>query len=1176
MFRVLASLHLAALLVAVCVAHPGRLLADDSVGQLPRAADGRALNLDLETGDLTDWTAQGDAFAGQPISGDTVAARRPDANSQHDGRYWVGSYERAGDAPQGYLTSAPFKLTERYVSFLVGGGADQANVRVELVRKTGDVEEVIAQAAGETHENMSRVLFDLEKHVGQEIFVRLVDRSSAGWGHINFDDLRLHAAKPSVPLRTVQPADQFTHAGLDPKQAAQAMTVPEGFRVTLYAGEPDVVQPIAQCIDDRGRLWVAEDYSYPFRVPAEQARDRILIFEDTDGDGTHDKRTVFAEKLNLVSGLELGFGGVWVGAAPELLFIPDNNADDVPDGPPQVVLDGWGLQDTHETLNSFTWGPDGWLYGCHGVFTHSAVGKPGTPKDERTAINAGIWRYHPVQKKFEVFAHGTSNPWGVDFDDRGQAFLTACVIPHLYHIIPGGRYQRQAGGHFNRHTYEDIKTIADHVHWLGTTPHGGNNRSDAAGGGHAHAGCMIYLGDSWPAEYRGRLLMNNIHGARINSDQLQPQGSGFVGRHGPDFLLANDSWSQILNLQYGPAGEVYLLDWYDKNQCHRLEKEVHDRTNGRVFCVRFGGPRKVKVNLAQATAAELVQHQLHANDWFVRHARRLLQERGADADTIAALEKIAFEHADETRRLRGLWSLHAVAALDTPRLLRGLGDQSPYVRGWCIQLACQNGPPESSLLARFQELATRDPSPVVRLYLASALGRLPIEPRWDILGPLVQHGGDANDHNLPLMYWYALEPLTATDADRALALAQQSAVPKLLAFAVRRVASEGTDEALRLLIGRLDAERDAAGRQTILGGVSTALKGRRDFKPPENWAAVAEKLRATGGAEIRLAVDLLGVTFGERAAIDSCHRLVNDATAEAGARRQALEALVATRQPKLVAELENLLDDKALQREAIRALAAFDAPDAAGWLLNRYGRLAGEARRDAINSLAARAGTAEALLAAVAEKQIAATDLTADVVRQIRNLKSDKLTEQVTKLWGVVRDSPKDKAEQIERYARLLRSKAPPAPDVRLGRAVFAKTCQQCHKLFDAGGAVGPELTGSNRIDPGYVLSNVLDPSAVMAKEYFPTVLGLADGRVITGIVRAEDDQTLTVLTANETLTIAKGDVEERQQAEKSMMPDDLLKPLGDHEVRSLAAYLASPAQVPLPDGFQTEPAAGK
>src|SRR5262249_43445326 len=390
-----------------------------------------------------------------------------------------------------------------------------------------DTQRVVFRASGIEEENLRRVVVDLNKHMGKEIFIRLVDRHSGHWGHINFDDFRFHETKPNYPPRPVKeplsPPDVYKFAGLPPDKAAQAMTVPEGFDVKLFAGEPDVRQPIAMCLDDRGRVWVAEAYTYPRRHPHpgpvlplkdREKGDRIIIFEDTDGDGKFDKRTVFMDGLNMVSGLEVGFGGVWIGAAPYLLFVPTK--DDRPAGPPQILLDGWGYEDTHETLNSFIWGPDGWLYGCHGVFTHSRVGKPGTPNDKRTPINAGIWRYHPTRHVFEVFAHGTSNPWGVDFDDWGQAFCEACVIPHCFHIIQNARYHRQAGNHFNSHTYADIPTIADHRHYVGPNPHGGNNRSDSAGGGHAHCGTMIYLGGAWPEQYRNQMFMGNIHGRRIN------------------------------------------------------------------------------------------------------------------------------------------------------------------------------------------------------------------------------------------------------------------------------------------------------------------------------------------------------------------------------------------------------------------------------------------------------------------------------------------------------------------------------------------------------------------------------------------------------------------------------------------------------------------------------------
>src|SRR5262245_23646223 len=526
---------LLALFAALAAALPSP--ADEGV--LPTGADGKPLNLDFETGTLKDWTATGTAFSGQPVKGDTVRPRRGDMRSRHQGNYWVGTYERAGDRPQGTLTSVAFKVTHPWASFLVGGGP-HPSTGVELVRK--DTGAVFHRASGLEEEDMKREVVDLAPHQGKEIFIRLVDRHSGHWGHVNFDDFRFHKARPPFPARprAMQP-DVYAHAGLPPKKAAQAMTVPPGFKVTLFAGEPDVRQPIAMCLDDRGRVWVAESYSYPIRRPEKEARDRILIFEDTDGDGVFDKRTVFMEGLNLVSGLEIGFGGVWIGAAPHFLFVPVKPGEDKPAGKPQVLLDGWGYQDTHETLHTFTWGPDGWLYGCHGVFTHSRVGKPGTPDEKRVPINAGIWRYHPTKHVFEVFAHGTSNPWGLDFNDHGQAFCEACVIPHAFHIIQNARYLRQAGGHFNPHTYADIGTIADHFHYVGANPWAGNNRSDSAGGGHAHCGLMCYLGGAWPAEYRGQLFMGNIHGRRLNMDRLQAQGSGYVASRAPDFLLANDA-----------------------------------------------------------------------------------------------------------------------------------------------------------------------------------------------------------------------------------------------------------------------------------------------------------------------------------------------------------------------------------------------------------------------------------------------------------------------------------------------------------------------------------------------------------------------------------------------------------------------------------------------------------
>jgi putative membrane-bound dehydrogenase-like protein len=1262
-------------------APPGQ--AASAPGVLPAGAQGKLLNLDFETGDLRDWTATGDAFQGQPIRGDTVNPRRGDMRSQHAGEYWIGGYERAGDKPQGTLTSSPFTVTHPWASFLVGGGPHEREPCVELVR--ADTKQVFFRASGHEAENMERVVVDTSPHVGKQIFIRLVDRHSGHWGHVNFDDFRFHETRPQVPKQALRsPADVFQFAGLGPEEAARAMTVPEGFKVTLFAGEPDVVQPIAMAIDDRARVWVAEAYSYPTRVPDDQAKDRILIFEDKDGDGRFDERKVFIDKLNLVSGLELGFGGVWVGAAPYLLFIPDKDGDDVPDSEPEILLDGWGYQDTHETLNAFTWGPDGWLYGCHGVFTHSRVGKPSTPDAERVPINAGIWRYHPTRRVFEVFAHGTSNPWGVDFDDYGQCFATACVIPHLYHIVQGGRYERQAGQHFNPHTYDDIKTIADHRHYVGHQwTDADRAKSDSVGGGHAHAGAMIYLGGAWPEKYRGAIFMSNIHGARINMDYLTPSASangqrepagagaddprarrtagrtaerkptvhgaddprspttGFVASHGPDFILTNDLWSQIINLQYGPDGNVYMIDWYDKNQCHRVERDAHDRANGRIFKVSYeGGGQRAEgggsasqgrelvrqsasgvVNSVPSTQhpvlstqyslpcgadlnglsnAELVKLQLHANDWYVRHARRILQERAA-AGRVAPpvhteLEKLAFEHADDTRRLRGLWALHASGGLTHPRLMQALKNSNPQVRAWAVQLAMDQRRPTVSepprerspstiipaataalgvfhgeadtrldLLQELLEMARTDPSPLVRLYIASALQRLPEDQAVTIAGELVGHRADAGDPNLPLMYWYAIEPLAGRDANLLLFYASRFGQP-VLSFMVRRLASDAAPRNLDLLLLRLGEASDEVTQLAFLAGMNQAFTGRRQVPMPARWAAVSKKLAASSSPQVRSLVQKLSVVFGEAAALSELRKLLDDPRAPIAERREALAALLAARDAKLAATLPKLVAEPALRRDALRGLAAYDDPKTADVILGVYPSLGLEEKRDALSTLAARAATARALVAAVAEKKIPMTDLSADVLRQLRNIKDNELSKEIAAVWGSLRETAEDKAREIRRVRGMLAARQAGPEELPRGRAVFAKTCQQCHTLFGVGAKIGPDLTGSNRADLEYLLSNVLDPSAVMAREYQPHLIATTDGRVITGLVLKDDPgaPALTVATANETITLPRSDIDDMKLTDKSMMPDDLLKPLSDDDIRALVAYLASPQQMPM------------
>lgn len=582
---------------------------------------------------------------------------------------------------------------------------------------------------------------------------------------------------------------------LKPADAVAKMAIPEGFEVSVFASEPDIAEPIAFCFDDRGRMWVAENFNYQTRRQhTDKQVSRIQILEDTDGDGVFDKKKTFTDKLTFTSGIACGFGGVFVGSPPNLTFIPDKDGDDKPDGPPEILLDGWGINDRHETLNSFIWGPDGWLYGCHGVFTQSNVGKPGDSDEDRQFIDGGIWRYHPTRQTYEVFARGLSNPWGFDFDDHGQSFATCCVIPHLFHVVQGGVYHKQSRPHVNPFIYDDIKTIRDHSHLS------------------AHGGARFYLADAFPKKYHDRLFMCNIHEHAVLTDYMVPKGSSFIGKHGDDFMPTNDLAWVGFSIEIGPEGGVYILDWHDQDICGNAIKFPN---SGRVYRIMPEGSKPVaRPNLRTLSDTELVKLQHHSNDWYVRQARTLLQSRLADKtlDTTTVhsqLRRMFAESVDSPKRLRGLWALHVTDGLTSERLTELLDHTDEYVRAWSVQLLCDTSvvnafQPEqqdrvtspvvsAAAFNKFITMAKSDPSPIVRLYLAAAAQRLPFDQRWLILSGLVSHAEDIGDNNLPRMYWFALEPMVPDHPAKALQLAIAGRIPHLQESVARRIATGNAD-----------------------------------------------------------------------------------------------------------------------------------------------------------------------------------------------------------------------------------------------------------------------------------------------------------------------------------------------------------------------------------------------
>jgi len=951
-------------------------------------------------------------------------------------------------------------------------------------------------------------------------------------------------------------------------EAADRMTAPEGFRVTLFAGEPDVVQPMAMTTDERGRLWVVECFSYPSWQKSGEGHDRVVVLEDRDGDGRFDSRKVFWDKGRNLSGIALGFGGVYLCSAPELIFIADRNRDDVPDGPPETLLDGWSLDAKHNIVNGLTWGPDGWLYGCHGILSDSKIGRRGTPDAERVVINCGVWRFHPTQRVFEVVAHGTTNPWGIAFDDYGQMFVANCVIKHLFHVIPGARYERMYGQDMNPYAFRLIESCSDHIHWAGgfwKTEGAEHSQNDAAGGGHAHCGAMVYLGDNWPDRYRNTFFTLNVHGRRINNDKLERRGSGYIARHQPDLLKANDPWFRGVSLIHGHDGGVFMSDWSDAGECHDYE-DIH-RENGRIYKVTYGAPKSTAVDLAKLSDAELVKLQLHKNDWSVSHARRLLQERGADgkldSQTRRALIEMLRGQADITRQLRALWALHATGGLDDKFIVELLRNKREWVRAWTIQLALEGtAASRTSLSATLANLAAKDPSPVVRLYLASALQRLSTTQRVPVAGHLAARREDADDPNIPLMIWYGIEPIISKDDRAAEAFLQNARIPLIRQFIAHRLALRLS---LNPLIAAIRLSDDAGFQLDVVRGMFDALNGRRKITMPAEWRTALKKLNQHPESEVREKTIFLSVVFDDAETVDSLRRRVSDAGENGEFRRLALQALAQAKAPGMVSLLQSVLKDATLRGGAIRGLAAFDDSTTPQAILDTYAKLTPEEKADAINTLVSRASYAVALLEAVKQKTVPARDISPFAARQIDALKDPRARTLMTEVLGGVRSVAKDKTLEIARYKALLTAEALAAANPSQGRALFQRTCAACHTLFGEGGRLAPELTGSQRSNLDYVLDNVVDPNAVVWNQYRATYFETADERLISGVVLRENESTVTLQTQTGIVTLPRQEITARQVSALSMMPEGLFDALTQQEIVDLVAYLQGPAQVPLP-----------
>lgn len=979
----------------------------------------------------------------------------------------------------------------------------------------------------------------------------------------------------AVLLLLVVPPSPAAGQGFPPDEAVRRMRLPEGFSARCVAAEPMIRQPVSISFDRRGRLWVLQYLQYPTyaglkpvkqdqylrtiwdRVPEPPPRgpkgaDKITILFDPDEHGVFRSSKDFVTGLNIASGFCLGHGGVYVAQPPYLLFYPDRDEDDVPDGDPEVLLTGFGMDDTHSLANSLQWGPDGWLYGATGSTSTSRVRNPHHPNDPVVEFQQGIWRFHPTTKKFELFSEGGGNTYGLDFDRYGRAIAGtnwggfACL-----HQMQGAYYVKGFAKHgplHNPHAYGYF----EHVPYSGFR------------GGHVTCGGIVYQADTYPAEYRNQYIAANLLSHCVNWHRLEPVGASFRAAHGGTLLDAQDTWFRPVDCLQGPDGCVYVVDFYDKRAAHLDPIDNWDKSNGRIYRIEYqGGPRYPTLDLRQKSAAELIHLLRHPNVWYRREARLMLAER-PDRTVFGALEAWA-GCPDDDLALEAVWTLYGCGGADATFLTRLLRHPNEHVRAWAVRLITDHGPARVPTDDWWKKLDPNESSPVVLAQIACSARRVPPGQVPELISYLIARPACRQDPHLPLLIWWAIEDhMSRTRGWQAAERVVQARwsdpfIAGLVEKIARRWAAGdiiGGDPLFEAVFTR----PDQFDPSVVLRGLSLGIDARGDRPFPPAVLRAMRQCRQTHPSDPLLTEVL--ARLGDEDARQSLRERLTDARSAENLRVRAVETLARARDPRLPELLLDLLPttrSEPLLVAGLAALEAFDRPETAAEILRAYPAWPAAAKRRAVQLLLARPAWARDLLRAWEAGTFPKADLGPDHARAAVTLGDETVTALVEKHFGKL--SPATPGEKQARIAWLNTALARhTGADPARGRELFRRLCAACHRLHGEGGSVGPDLTTADRKNRSYLLTHIVDPSGYIRPEYVVQTVLTTDERRLAGIVRdAGDRLELTQFVDNRpvVVTIAKADVAELRPSAVSLMPEKLLDTLTDAEVADLFAYLA-------------------
>lgn len=952
--------------------------------------------------------------------------------------------------------------------------------------------------------------------------------------------------------------------GFEAGKAAERMVASPGFEVRLIASEPLVRQPLSVTFDTRGRMWVIQYLQYPNpaglkavkqdqylrtvwdKVPqppplGPRGADKITILEDPDESGRYRRARDFVTGLNLATGLALGRGGAFVLQSPYLLFYADRNGDDIPDGDPEVLLSGFGMEDSHAHANSLVWGPDGWLYGAQG----STV----TGKVRGIEFQQGIWRYHPVTRAFELFSEGGGNTWGLDFDRNGQ-------------LIAGTNY----GGHAMLHQMQGA------YHVKGFSKHGPLHNSHAYGyfehvpyrnfeGGHVTCGGVVYQGGAFGPERENQYIAGNLLSSVVNWHRMEPVGSTFKAAHAGTAMDARDTWFRPIDLLVGPDAGVYVVDWYDKRATHLDPLDTWDRSNGRIYRLhRKGAAPLSSPDLDTKTDRELVSLLSHRNAWWRREARRILVERRA-LGAVPALEKLVAGE-DHALALEALWTIHGIGDLGGDPARAALGHPSEHARAWAVRLLGDKGIVSETQFGEMLEQLKREKSPIVLAQAAATAKRLPDAQSLAILATVLRDSSVASDPYVPLLSWWAMEAVAGRSPGAVAGWIQDVSAwdyPIFRATVAGRLArrwmTSGTpSEAAALArVWRDAGNAHQDRRKALTDGLEQALSGTALSAPPAGLAALASELGQSGDARLTR----LAARMGDSATRARVLAGVVDPGTPVAKRAQMLDLAVVI-DPAVVAPVAQAWirgTDAQGRKAALGALARIPGSAWARDVVAGYAGMPAGEKSAARSLLGSRPETGKTLAKAIDEGVIPLPDLGVEEARKLAQLGDEELTAWVEKRFGRLTSTPGEKQARSS-YINLVvnrHGKGDPA----IGREIFRKQCANCHQFGIEGKKLGPDLATADRSNLMHLIGNIVDPSASIRPEFQSQVIQTTEGRVLTGVVvEANANAVVVADSKNERLTLPRSRIEAITASPQSIMPEKLLDGLADEELAHFFSFL--------------------